>query len=322
MSETDLHVQIDPEQKGMRLDRCLADHLPEFSRNRLRNMIEQGAVTLDGATIRDHSYRVKPDQQFVVRPPAPIDPDPVAEDIPLNILFEDEHLIVVVKPAGMVVHPAPGNYTGTLVNALLHHCGDSLSGIGGVKRPGIVHRLDKDTSGVMVVAKTDQAHQGLSDLFHEHDIDRRYVALVWGRPGKASGRIESYIARDGRDRKRMIARKTGSKLAVTDYRIEKWFGETATLVECTLHTGRTHQIRVHMQLLGCPVIGDSVYAKRRPGSTGRTPKEIRDRLNDIGRQALHARVLGFIHPVSGEEMHFEAEPPTDMQELVEILTNL
>ena len=258
--------------------------------------------------------------------PAPAPAEPAPEAIPLTVLFEDAHLIVVDKPAGMAAHPAPGNETGTLVNALLAHCAGSLSGVGGVARPGIVHRLDKDTSGVMVAAKSDAAHAGLSALFATHDIERTYIALTRGAPDPARGRIETQIGRSNADRKKMAVLKSGGRLAVTDYRVQQTFGAPkksggapmAARVACTLHTGRTHQIRVHLASKGAPILGDPTYGSGSPA------QPVRDAIAAAGlkRQALHAAVLGFVHPVTGETLRFETAPPEDMQVLEARLAEL
>ncbi|GJL89156.1 MAG: pseudouridine synthase [Minwuia thermotolerans] len=304
---------------GDRIDRLLAATLPDMSRSRLKALIEQGRVTADGRTIMDASYRVKPGETLTVAPDAPVDPVPQEQAIPLHILHEDAHLIVLDKPAGMVVHPAAGNADGTLVNALIAHCGDSLSGIGGVRRPGIVHRLDKDTSGVMVAAKTDTAHRGLAALFEAHDIDRAYLAVVRGRPATSRGTIEARMGRDARDRKRMKVLEHGGRHAVTHYRLVEAFGEATSLLRCTLETGRTHQIRVHLSHLGHPVIGDPTYGRMRRKRLAQMTDVAADAVAGFPRQALHATRLGFAHPVTGEDLTFEAPPPSDMEALIQTL---
>lgn len=313
------------EAGGVRLDKALAHAFPGLSRARLQVLLAEGAVRRDGEPIAGGSAKAAPGLYTVTLPPvAPAAPQP--EAIPLAVLFEDADLIVVDKPAGMAAHPAPGSETGTLVNALLHHCGDSLSGIGGVARPGIVHRLDKDTSGVMVAAKSDRAHFGLSALFAAHDIERTYIALTRGAPTPAKGRIESLIGRSSSDRKKMAVLRSGGRNAITDYVVEAVFGAPArpggapmaARVACTLHTGRTHQIRVHLASRGAPILGDPVYGSGSPAAP------VRVAIADAGlkRQALHAAMLGFVHPVTGEALRFETPPPADMRELEQRLSQL
>ncbi|WAC59404.1 RluA family pseudouridine synthase [Brevundimonas sp. SL130] len=310
---------------GVRLDKALAEAFPTLSRARLQALLAEGAVSRDGLILTAGSAKAQPGLYVVALPPvAPATPQP--EAIPLTVLYEDADLIVIDKPAGMAAHPAPGCETGTLVNALLAHCGDSLSGIGGVARPGIVHRLDKDTSGVMVAAKTDRAHQGLSALFATHDIERTYIALTRGMPIPRQGRIETQIGRSYGDRKKMAVLTSGGRHAVTDYRTEKVFGlpskpggpPPAARVACTLHTGRTHQIRVHLSSKGSPILGDATYGSGSPAAAVRTA------VAEAGltRQALHAAVLGFVHPVTGETLRFETAPPADMVQLETLLSDL
>ena len=296
---------------GQRLDRTLAGLLPDFSRARLQALVRDGRVTDGPRTIVDPSERVKPGQVLQVAVPPAAPAVPAAQAIALTVVYEDDALLVVDKPAGLVVHPAAGNPDRTLVNALLAHCGDSLSGIGGVARPGIVHRLDKDTSGLMVVAKTDAAHAGLAAQFAGHALARTYRAVTRGAPPLVSGTVETAIGRHLRDRKRMAVLQRGGKHAVTHYRrLAIWgSGPLAALVECRLETGRTHQIRVHLAHLGCPVLGDPVYGTRRRGDgSGRLPR--------FDRQALHAAELRFRHPGSGADMRFTSELPEDMNQLV------
>lgn len=305
---------------GDRLDRALLPLLPDLSRARLQALISDGHLSHDGQTIADgkHKARAGLYRLFV---PAPVSAIPEAQNLPLEVLYEDAHLIVVNKPAGMAAHPAPGTADGTLVNALLFHCGDSLSGIGGVLRPGIVHRLDKDTSGVMVAAKSDAAHRGLSELFSRHDIDRAYEALVRGAPKTASGTVTTRIGRSPHDRKKMAVLKSGGREAITHYRTLNSFGgekPVAARVRCTLETGRTHQIRVHMAYLGCPCLGDPVYGS---GAPHRAVAEALKTLS-FARQALHAAHLGFVHPVTGERLAFEAPLPADMADLLSALKSL
>ena len=307
---------------GLRLDRALALHLPELSRTRIKRLIESGLVTNDGAPLRDPALRVRRDQNFVVIVPDNEDATPAAQPIELDIRFEDAHLIVIDKPAGMVVHPAPGNPDGTLVNALLSHCGASLSGIGGIRRPGIVHRLDKDTSGLMVVAKTEAAHQALSRDFAARRIDRAYAALVWGVPSPPAGEIEGNIGRSTVNRKKMAVVGEGrGKPAVTRYRVERAFQTHAALVECRLATGRTHQIRVHLAHRGHPLIGDPVYGTRAGRSVAHAGP-IGKQIVAFPRQALHARRLGFIHPAGKGRLEFDSPMPADLCELADSLEQL
>jgi len=318
---TILTVELDAAASGGRLDKALAEALPALSRARLQALIADGAVSRDGSPVAGGAARAQPGlYRIAVPPPAPAEPEP--EAIALEVLFEDAHLIVLDKPAGMAAHPAPGTPGGTLVNALLHHCAGSLSGVGGVARPGIVHRLDKDTSGVMVAAKTDAAHAGLSALFAAHDIARSYLALTRGAPAPARGRIETLIGRSASDRKKMAVLRAGGRRAVTDYEVQRTFGPgarpLAARVACTLHTGRTHQIRVHMASKGAPILGDPVYG------SGGLAAPLRAALADAGltRQALHAAVLGFTHPITGQPLRFETPPPADMRRLEQRLADL
>lgn len=294
-----------------RLDRALAAAVPTLSRERLKALIGSGAVIgPKGAPVRDPAVKAVPGGTYEVSVPEPKPAHNEAQDIALDIIFEDDHLLVVDKPAGMVVHPAAGNPDGTLVNALLHHCAGRLSGIGGVARPGIVHRIDKDTSGLLVVAKTDVAHEGLAAQFAKHSIDRRYLAVVAGLPKPVSGSVDAPLARSAADRKKIaIVEGARGKRAVTHYRlVEALTG--ASLVECRLETGRTHQVRVHMASIGHPLLGDPVYGRTRPEH-----RDILKRLN-FHRQALHAAVLGFVHPVSKENLSFQSALPCDIQELL------
>lgn len=306
------------ETGGGRLDKVLSGIFPSLSRARLQALLAEGVVTRDGQPLSTASAKALPGL-YAIALPAIVSAIPQPEDIPLTVLFEDAHLIVIDKPAGMAVHPAPGSETGTLVNALLHHCAASLSGIGGVARPGIVHRLDKHTSGVMVAAKSDAAHAGLSSLFAAHDIERTYIALVRGMPMPREGRIVSNLGRSTGDRKKMAVLKFGGREAVTDYVVQQVFGigrrlgdpPLAARVACTLHTGRTHQIRVHMASKGAPLLGDPVYGSGSPANP------VRAAIVEAGltRQALHATLLGFVHPVTGEPLRFETAPPEDMRRL-------
>ena len=304
----------------MRLDRFLADALPDLSRSRIKSLLQDGRVTESGQTISDPSYRVKPEAVFQVSVPAPEAAIPTAQDIPLAIVYEDADLLVIDKPAGLVVHPGPGQPDRTLVNALLAHCGDSLSGVGGVKRPGIVHRLDKDTSGLIVVAKNDAAHQSLSAQFADRSIDRSYRALVWGVPMPPSGRIEGNIGRHPRDRKKMaVVAAPRGKSAATNYRLLKRFGDAVSLIECKLESGRTHQIRVHLAHIGHPVIGDPVYGRRTPARKNALPEDAARLIGALNRQALHAALIGFEHPRTAERLKFSSELPRDMKRIVSVL---
>jgi 23S rRNA pseudouridine1911/1915/1917 synthase len=321
-------VAADDPHAGHRLDRFLADTLGDLSRARIQQLLGEGRVTRDGTTIRDANHRVKPGEIYELTIPAPVTARPLGQDIPLEVVYEDKDLIVIEKPAGLVVHPAAGNPDGTLVNALIAHCGDSLIGIGGESRPGIVHRLDKDTSGLLVAAKTERAMASLAKQFANHTIERAYHALVWGVPRTAEGVIEGQIGRSPFDRKRMAVLRGGGKLARTRYRVIERFGsETrplASLIECRLETGRTHQIRVHLTHLGHPLIGDPTYGRARQAPRPKTTEE------EVGfaaaanfpRQALHAFVLGFQHPSLHKTMRFESPWPADFAGLVEALRGL
>ena len=312
---------------GSRLDRFLAARIPDLSRTRLKMLLLGGQVRVNERTVGDPAYRVKSGEAVRVRVPPPEPARPKAEAIPLNVVHEDDDIVVVDKQAGLVVHPAPGNETGTLVNALIAHCGDSLSGIGGEKRPGIVHRLDKDTSGLLVVAKTDRAHAALSRQFADHGrkgaLVRGYLALVWGAPEPRRGMIDAPIARDPKARERMAV-LPGGRRAVTHYEVrERYSGKDGLLVasqlECRLETGRTHQIRVHLTRIGHPLLGDEVYgAGYRTKSAQLTPQAAKA-LGQLGRQALHAYRLGFSHPVTGKPLVFESPLPPALARLVEAL---
>ena len=316
-----LSVTLEPPAAGERLDKALAAALPALSRARLQALIAAGALSLEARVLTDASAKARPGV-YTLRVPPPEAALPQPQDLPLVILHEDADLIVVDKPAGMAAHPAPGTPDRTLVNALLHHCAGSLSGVGGVLRPGIVHRLDKETSGVMVAAKSDRAHQGLSALFAAHDIERAYVALTRGAPEPAQGTVNTRLGRSPHDRKKMAVLKTGGREAVTHYRTEARYGPAgrplAARVLCRLETGRTHQIRVHLAHKGAPCLGDPVYGHGAPAAA------VREAVKESGlaRQALHAAVLGFVHPVTGEALRFETSPPADMQALEAALTQL
>lgn len=295
---------------GWRLDRALAVLVPTLSRERIKALISSGQVECAGLLARDPSAKSKAGAAYIIAIPAPTAPHNAAQAIPLSIAYEDQHLLVVDKQAGLVVHPAAGNLDGTLVNALLHHCAGQLSGIGGVARPGIVHRIDKDTSGLLVVAKTDPAHEGLAKQFAAHSVDRVYAAIVAGEPKTASGTVDANLARSDQNRKKIaIVRADKGKRAVTHWKLLERFGGAA-LIECRLETGRTHQVRVHMASLGHALLGDPVY------STGK--HKHRDLLKELGfqRQALHARLIGFTHPITQERLNFESAIPSDMQQLL------
>ncbi len=333
-------VTVDAADAGQRLDRLLAARIEGASRSRLKALIIAGCVTSgDGRTLSDPGMAVKPGDVVRVTVPAAAAAEPVAEAIPLTVVYEDRHLIVIDKPAGLVVHPAAGHAAGTLVNALIAHCGASLSGIGGVRRPGIVHRLDRDTSGLLVVAKSDVAHQGLAAQFAAHGRDgrlrRSYLALVWGLPERAEGRIDAPVGRHPTQRTRMSVVKPGrGRAAATRYVVLETFaaaagagaggsaggGAAASLLRLDLETGRTHQIRVHLAHIGHPVMGDPVYGRGFKASARRLGPEAQEALGALGRQALHAAELGFEHPVTGGRLHFTGSVPADMARLVRALT--
>jgi 23S rRNA pseudouridine1911/1915/1917 synthase len=316
MSDTELDsdtIEVTAAADG-RLDRVLAAGIASLSRSRLKTLILDGAVTVDGRTIRDPGHRVNAGAQLALDVPPPEPPEPGPESIPLAIVYEDDDLIVIDKPAGLVVHPAAGNWTGTLVNALVAHCGESLSGIGGVRRPGIVHRLDKDTSGLLVVAKTDSAHRALAAQFADHGrngpLRREYLALVWGVPGRPSGVIDAPIGRHPHARERMAVRQDG-RAAVTRWRVLETFGPpgapVASLLALALETGRTHQIRVHLAHIGHPLMGDAVYGAGFKTKTALLDETARAALADLDRQALHAHMLGLAHPTTRHFLEFRSE---------------
>ncbi len=331
MSETSRQLSATEEEAGDRIDRWLAAKIPELSRSRIQALIKTGAVSTEIGTIGDVGERVKPGAVYRIIVPEAEDPVPLGETIALEVVFEDPYLIVIDKPAGLVVHPAPGHGSGTLVNALIAHCGDSLSGIGGVKRPGIVHRLDKDTSGLLVVAKTDAAHASLSEQFAEHGRDGRlyrvYRALVWGAPERPSGIIDAALGRSQSNRKKMaVVFQTAGRHARTRYWREQVFpdrgGQDAvSLLRLELETGRTHQIRVHLAHIRHPVLGDPLYGTGFKASARRLSAEARGALKGLKRQALHAAELGFEHPVTGKDLEFESPLPEDMQQLLEALSS-
>jgi 23S rRNA pseudouridine1911/1915/1917 synthase len=312
-----------------RLDRLVARAWSDLSRSRLQALIRDGCVTVDGAVALDPSAKASAGARVVLVVPPAAAAEPEAEAMALTVVHEDDDLIVIDKPPGLVVHPAAGHERGTLVNALIAHCGDSLSGIGGVKRPGIVHRLDKDTSGLMVVAKNDRAHQGLAAQFADHGrsgpLERAYLALVWGAPEPRRGRVATDLGRSPQNREKMAVVPAGrGREAITHYQVEEVFARAggeplASLVRCRLETGRTHQIRVHMAHLGHPLLGDDAYGAGFKTKANRLSDEARQALAGLGRQALHAAVLGFAHPSSGRPLRFESGLPPDMEKLAHAL---
>jgi len=316
-------VRADDDKAGQRIDKLLADALEGLSRSRIQALMAEGRVAdAAGNLLRDPSAKARAGASYTITEPPPRPAAPQAEDIPLVVAYEDEHLIVIDKPAGLVVHPAAGHGTGTLVNALLHHCRSSLSGIGGVTRPGIVHRLDKDTSGLIVAAKDDATHQGLAAQFAAHDIERAYKAMVWGLPSPTQGTVTGNIGRSAANRKKMAIVKRGGKHAVTHYRVERAFGTAMAQVECRLETGRTHQIRVHMASIGHAVVGDPVYG----GGIRRCPKDFnelaRDFLQHQEGQILHAYLLGFRHPITGSQIRLESNNHINISVLTDILDKM
>lgn len=324
------------EGAGERVDAWLAKLWPDLSRSRVQGLIGAGKLTMDGAPVTHAKDKPKPGARYELTLPPPEPAAPQPEALPLKIVFEDEHLIVVDKAPGMAMHPAPGSMRGTLVNALLAHCGDSLSGIGGVARPGIVHRIDKDTTGLVVVAKHDAAHTGLAKLFAKHDLERVYYAATRGAPKERSARIENRLVRSGEDRRKYVVARdpntSAGKIAITQYWTVESYGQqvgaaagraAAALLECRLHTGRTHQIRAHLAHLGAPLIGDALYGKQRAfKAEGPHADEAAAAVAAFPRQALHAAVLGFRHPVTGEDLRFESALPGDMEGLLEVLRRL
>lgn len=332
-------LTVGADNAGARLDKWLSDGIENLTRTRIKALIEGGAVTRNGEIFTDPSWKLREGENYCLTVPPPAEPAPKAEAIPLDVVYEDADLIVVNKPAGMVVHPASGNWSGTLVNALLHHCRGSLSGVGGEARPGVVHRIDKDTSGLLVAAKNDRAHQGLAAQFSAHDIERLYEAVAVGAPRPGVGTIEAALARANNDRKKMTTvdawEHDNARRAVTHYKMIETFGRgraklkgdaVASLIECRLETGRTHQIRVHLTSIGHPLVGDQTYG-RGPGLAGLKPGDAAAdhaiaTIKNFRRQALHAKVLGFAHPATGETLRFEREAPADFQSLVAALRAL
>ena len=330
-----IELKADANAAGLRLDQWLSGRLAtDLSRSRVQALIKQGAVRVSGNVVSNAKRKLAPGEQIAIDMPEPKPAEPKGEAIPLDILYEDEELIVINKQVGLVVHPGAGNSTGTLVNALIHHCGESLSGIGGVKRPGIVHRLDKETSGVMVVAKTDRAHKSLSEAFADHgrtgDLKRAYDALVWGFPQCMTGTIDAPLGRHADRVRRAVVpeHRDDARHAITHFTVLERFGSeqeefaTASLVECRLETGRTHQIRVHMAHIGYPVLGDPDYGKPFRTKSNRLPELLKSSVKAFPRQALHARFLAFRHPTSHLIMRFEVPFPRDMGELVKGFRNL
>ena len=330
MAETEAHVEtlvVAESESGERLDRVLATRVDGLSRSRLKALVLAGHVAIGGRTIRDPGYRVNAGEEVSLAVPPPEPAVPRAEDIPLDVLYEDADIIVINKPKGLVVHPAAGHWTGTLVNALIAHCGESLSGIGGVRRPGIVHRLDKDTTGVLVAAKTDRAHQALAAQFADHgrtgSLRRRYLAFVWGIPRTPHGTIDKPIERHPHARERMAAR-AGGRRAVTHWQVlERFYGvdgrPVASLLDCELETGRTHQIRVHLAAIGHPLIGDSTYGSGFKTKAALLAPDAQAALAALGRQALHAHILGLQHPTTGGILEFRSPLPGDLEALRQAL---
>jgi 23S rRNA pseudouridine1911/1915/1917 synthase len=325
MSLNTLIVTIDAKNSGLRLDKTLAVALPELSRSRLQSLIENGHVTCNGKRTEDASAKVKTGQEYRIDIPEAAPSYLAPQKIDLDIVYEDDDLLVLNKQAGLTVHPGAGNPDMTLVNALLAHCGETLSGIGGVARPGLVHRIDKDTTGLLVVAKNDVAHVHLSEQLATRTLKRTYTALVWGTPKLKSGTITGNIGRSISNRQKMTVVKTGGKPAVTHYKvITSYQLPIASLVECNLETGRTHQIRVHMTHIGCPLVGDPVYGsstsqRLKAGAYKNLPETSRQALLNFTRQALHAKALTLVHPRIGKSMDFECELPQDMQTLIKAL---
>jgi 23S rRNA pseudouridine1911/1915/1917 synthase len=321
-----LTATVGSEHDGERLYRYLGQRFPEISRARFQTLIANGEVSVEGAAILIARRKIKVGEEIAVNLPVPADPIPLPESIPLKVVYEDADLIVIDKPAGLVAHPSAGHGGGTLVNALLAHCGESLSGIGGSRRPGIVHRLDKDTSGLMVVAKNDFAHRALSEQFAAHGRDgrlkREYQAIVWGTPQRRRGKIDAPLGRSTADRKKIaVSQGRRRREAITHYEVVETFGKpaAATLLRCSLETGRTHQIRVHMAHIGHPLLGDPAYGKGFSASASKLSPSARVALNDLARQALHASLLGFDHPRSGLPVFFRSELPPDMSVLLDAL---
>ncbi len=320
----ELLIACDETHTGERLDKVLAERLPELSRTRLKALILDGCVKMDSGILTKPSLKLEGDEIITVNVPEAVDDTPKPENIPLDIVYEDEHLLVINKPSGLVVHPAAGHHQGTLVNALLYHCKDTLSGIGGVKRPGIVHRLDQDTTGLMVVAKTDKAHAGLSEQLADKSMYRVYHALCLGRMIPPTGKIVRSLDRHSGNRLKQIVVKRGGREAVTNYRLLEGYKDELSLVECRLETGRTHQIRVHMLDRKNPIVCDPLYGPQPTAikaalKRGGWDEEVEQKIMSFPRQLLHAKELGFIHPISGEKVLHEIDYPADFKEILELL---
>lgn len=313
---------VNKSYNGWRIDKFLAAGFPDISRSQIQRLLKDGNISRNGEAVLDSSAKVKEGEIYALVVPEPVDAIPQPENIRLDVVFEDDDLIVVNKPCGMTVHPAPGAPDGTLVNALLYHCRGNLSGIGGVKRPGIVHRIDKDTSGLLVAAKNDMTHKALCTQFAEHSIERTYYALVYGVMVPAEGRIETLIGRSPYDRKKMAVVRKNGKNAVTNYKTLKAFKNAASLVQCNLETGRTHQIRVHLSSKGCPLIGEPLYGKNKRLEGKAIDEDVRNYVNSFARQALHAKSLGFVHPRTGAFMQFDSDLPEDFFELLATLEKI
>lgn len=316
-----LQVTMVEEQLGMRLDRAVASLFPDYSRTRLQGLIDAGECLVNNQVCKTPSRKMEMGDVVILSLPPLVDADPQPENIPLDIVFEDDDLLVINKPVGMVVHPAVGHQSGTLVNALLYHCGDGLSGINGVKRPGIVHRLDKDTSGLMMVAKNDFAHHSLSEQLQDRSLSRVYLALVLGVPFPPRGRVETMIGRHQSNRLKMAVHSNAGREAATNYAVVETYRDVLSLVECHLETGRTHQIRVHMEHIGHPLIGDALYGAQTTKITAKLKKadfedDVKAAILSFPHQALHAKEISFIHPRTGDEMHFESDLPDDMAALL------
>lgn len=315
-----VYLSVAAEHHQLRLDKAIVELYPELSRSRIKGLIEADFVQINDKPINSPSYKVSDGENIAIMIPEPIDDRPKPENIPLEIFYEDQDLLVINKPVGMVVHPGAGNFEGTLVNALLYHCKDNLSGIGGVKRPGIVHRLDKDTSGLIVVAKNDKAHQGLSDQLQDRTLYRTYTAFVWKTPTLIKGKINQPIGRHPTNRLKMAIRKSSGREAITHYQVKENYGGIVSCIECKLESGRTHQIRVHMQHMRHPLLGDPLYGlaeqeRLRLLQKGNLEEKITNKINNLPRQALHALEIGFVHPVSEEKMGFSCPLPKDLRDL-------